>query len=523
MKRHKVVFLINIVLFLSILALSFIFTDFVGGKVSNTENRMLASFPANIDQSTGMIDIRWKGMEQWISDNIGFRKEYVGIYSVFKNSILGLSSSPLVLRGSNGWYYYTADNNIEIAKGTYPLTEDDLATIAKNQQTISDYYHSLGKKYILMLTPSKVSIYPEFLPIYDETVSLTPVDIVADYLNTHTDVIVYNSKNTLLRGKDKGQIYHKTDTHWNQLGSYLAYRGLFDVMKQQEIVSGDPINVTFSTGKYRGEFSAMLGYSKLLPAENTPVAQWPQSFNIVDSGNQFAAAKAIQKEMNPSFDCAILYNDSAPIKKTLQIYGDSQLEVGRMLPCYLAESFSEVFNFAIRDISPFVDDISDPDVIIYSCSERYINSLLIKHPLVPDINHNILDVPTTDTIQDSGFNGMWLDTCNDQPLNRQGSIDNSMIDGKDLVTLVGWAADFSTMQPLSALYVKIGGFLFQCEYGLSRDSVSSYFGTSVLQNTGFTITIPAKYLSRAATNKIQFIQVGSSGTYQFAPVQYTIS
>lgn len=523
MKRPKVVFLINIILFLSILALSLIFTDFVGGKVSNTENRMLASFPANIDCSTGTFDIHWKGMEQWISDNIGFRKEFVEIYSIFKNNILGLSSSPLVLRGRHGWYYYTADNNIEIAKGTYPLTEDDLATIAKNQQVISDYYHSLGKEYILMLTPSKVSIYPEFLPMADETVYLTPVDIVSDYLSKHTDMTVYNSKPILLRGKSEGQIFHKTDTHWNQLGSYLAYKGLFDVMKLQEIVSGDPINVTFSTGKYRGEFSAMLGYSKLLPAENTPIAQWPQSFYFVDSGSQFDAAKAIQKEMNPSFDCAILFNDSAPTKKTLQIYGDSQLGIGAKLPCYLAESFSEVFNYAIRDISPYIDDISNPDVIIYSCSERYIQNLLTRQPFVPDVKNNISEIPSTNVIQSSGFSGMWLDTYNGQSVSQQGAIDSSTITDKDYMTLVGWAADFSTNQPLSALYVKIGDFVFQSEYGLPRNSVSEYFGVSTLQNTGFTITIPVEYLRRASTSEIQFIQIGSDGTYKYAPVQYTIN
>lgn len=523
MIRPKVVFLINIILFLSILVVSLIFTDFVGGKVSNTENRMLASFPVNIDYSTGTFDIHWKSMEQWISDNIGFRKEFVEIYSIFKNNILGLSSSPLVLRGRSGWYYYTADKNIEIAKGTYPLTEDDLATIAKNQQVISDYYHSLGKEYILMLTPSKVSIYPEFLPMADETVYLTPVDIVSDYLSKHTDVTVYNSKPILLRGKSDGQIFHKTDTHWNQLGSYLAYKGLFGVMKQQEIVSGDPLNVTFGLGKYRGEFSAMLGYSKLLPAENAPIAQWSQSFYIVDSGSQFDAAKAIQKEMNPSLDCAILFNDSALVKKTLQIYGDSQLQVGRMFPCYLAESFSKVFNFAIRDISPFVDDISDPDVIIYSCSERYIQYLLTKPPFVPVVNHDISEIPTIDAAQDSGYNGMWLDTCNDQPLSQQGAIDSSNIADKDFTTLVGWAADFSTKQPLSALYLRIGDLLFQCEYGIPRESVSSYFGVNTLLNTGFTITIPVEYLRRASTSEIQFIQIGSDGTYKYAPVQYIIN
>ena len=118
---------------------------------------------------------------------------------------------------------------------------------------------------------------------------------------------------------------------------------------------------------------------------------------------------------------------------------------------------------------------------------------------------------------------MWLDTCNDQPVGQQGTIDSSTIVDQDYMTLVGWAADFTTMQPLSALYVKIDDFVFQSEYGLPRNSVSEYFGVSTLQNTGFTITIPVEYLRRAATSEIQFIQIGSDGTYKFAPVQYVMN
>ncbi|HML68358.1 MAG TPA: hypothetical protein PKA81_08170 [Clostridia bacterium] len=123
----------------------------------------------------------------------------------------------------------------------------------------------------------------------------------------------------------------------------------------------------------------------------------------------------------------------------------------------------------------------------------------------------------------SGYCGMWLDTCNDQPQSQQGAIDISSIADKNFITLVGWAADFSTNQPLSALYIRIGDLVFQCEYGLARDSVSEYFGVSALQSTGFTITIPVEYLRRASTSEIQFIQIGSDGTYKYAPVQYIIN
>ena len=83
------------------------------------------------------------------------------VYSDIKTKLFQLPASFSVVKGAEGWYYYTGDHNIEIATGDYPLTMHDLELIAKYQQQISDYYKSLGKAYILMLTPSKVSVYPE--------------------------------------------------------------------------------------------------------------------------------------------------------------------------------------------------------------------------------------------------------------------------------------------------------------------------------------------------------------------------
>lgn len=350
-------------------------TDIVGGKVSQTENRVLADFPVS-KNDFGNIEISRPAVESWIGDNIGFRSRFVEVYSDIKTKLFQLPASFSVVKGAEGWYYYTGDHNIEIATGDYPLTMHDLELIAKYQQQISDYYKSLGKAYILMLTPSKVSVYPEYLPMADDAVERTLVDIVSDYLNAHTDVIVYNSKRNLLASKSDGQLYHKTDTHWNDRGSYAVYKGLFATMVDNGLAVGKPIDVTFVDSEHKGEFSYMMGNPNLLPAEKAPFAEWVHSFYSIESGETYEAGATLQNAYNPAFKFSLLQNDTAENQKVLQIYGDSQLEMYRKIPMYLAENFSTVFNYAIRNVSSSVDTVGNPDIVVFSCSERYIADLL---------------------------------------------------------------------------------------------------------------------------------------------------
>lgn len=523
MKRQTVQNLIVVILFGIALIVPFWMTDFLGGKISDTENRRLAPFPISVDMEHGTVHASTNGVEQWINDNIGFREAFVKIYTIVKNKILGLSTSPHVMTGTDGWYFYTPDNNIEVATGRYPLTEEDLMKIAEYQQNISDYYNSLGKEYILMLTPSKASVYSEYLPMQDEVVSYTPVDIVTDYLKEHTDVVVYNSKEALLDAKDEGQLYLKTDSHWNERGSYTVYKGLFEVMKEKGILTGTPIEVSYDQGTMRGEFSAMLGNTDLIPAEAIPVAKWDPLFYQVTEGDQFASAAQIQNDSNPVFKCSVLKNDIVPTEKILQIYGDSQTQIIRKIPCYLAEHFSQVFSYVIRNVSPVVDAIADPDVVVFSCSERLINPLLTVPGNVPVVVDHAPDLPRSDFNQDKGYAGMWLDLCNGQPVSEQGSIHDILFESNGYISLGGWAADFSAMQPLSGLYLQIGNVVLECSYGLPRDDVSACFGTDNLLNTGFSITFPTKYLRQQSAAELQFIQVGADGAHQYAPVQYSVS
>jgi hypothetical protein len=114
-------------------------------------------------------------------------------------------------------------------RGIVTVDEKRLRNWARALQLKKAWLQGLGIRYVLFIPPNKSSIYGEFVPgVYDRVRDRTALDDLLDHLRAHTDVTVVDSRRTLLDGKNTAPVYFKTDTHWNQLGAFLAYQ---DVMK----------------------------------------------------------------------------------------------------------------------------------------------------------------------------------------------------------------------------------------------------------------------------------------------------
>ena len=261
MKMRKAYLLIYVAVFVLMLTAPIAAFNRVPGRISETENRRLATFPTVFDSEGHLADGLRSGFETWFSDNLGFRSGMVELATEIKLKLLHQSTSNKVEIGRDGWYFYTLDHNVELASGKYTLTDEMLADIAAKQQRISDWYESRGIKYLLVLTASKATVYPEYIASGDYGIRETPCDQLEAYLKEHTTVNVLNCKRTLLEHKDEGKLYQKTDTHHTQLGAYYEYLAIAGKLEDMgEEIKDFP--VTFSTMKRMGEFSAMLGASR---------------------------------------------------------------------------------------------------------------------------------------------------------------------------------------------------------------------------------------------------------------------
>lgn len=371
----KIINIIFISCFILMIGLPLVFVNLSSDKLSEVENRYLAKFPNIVDESTGKINKNLLSeFENWFNDNVGFRELFVKLNTSITYKVLRTSPNNSVHVGRDGWFFYTLDNNLKIANGTYDLTDEMLLAIKKEQEFIQQALAKKGIEYVLVLTPSKASVYPEKISGANYSIRETPIDIVTKYLKENTTINVVNTKDELIKAKDEAMVYHKTDTHWNEEGGYVGYRTLVKKLNELGIISSEAIDISRKPSTYKGEFSAMMGDVSLLDAEPINITEIsnPKAVQI-EKPEVLQILNNVQSGHNYLSSGNYFFENLAGEKKAL-IYGDSFFGARKILNL-LAENF-ESLNFVWSDkIMNSVVDAVKPDVVIFERTERYLYTL----------------------------------------------------------------------------------------------------------------------------------------------------
>jgi alginate O-acetyltransferase complex protein AlgJ len=169
-----------------------------------------------------------KRYETFYNDHFGFRQWLVERYYRYKQKYFGgIAITPYVLSGTDGWYYYTGDRLMEDFLGQDTLTEKELEIVRSNLERKRQWLADHGAKYLFVVAPDKQSIYPEHMP--DDIRNYrrrSRLDQLADYLKHHSDVAFLDLRGPLLAAKKRGQVYYRTDAHWNIHGAFAAYQAI---------------------------------------------------------------------------------------------------------------------------------------------------------------------------------------------------------------------------------------------------------------------------------------------------------
>jgi hypothetical protein len=153
--------------------------------------------------------------------DISFRR-----YARFKISRLGVSSTPRVLFGSDGWLFYNHDGE------GYPYyTPGDprlTARLGEWTRALPEWRAWLADRDIrllIVIAPNKQSVYPENLPpIERKQTGPTPTDrLLADLRAADPALNVVDLRNPLRAARSGGPMYFKTDTHWLPAGARAGY------------------------------------------------------------------------------------------------------------------------------------------------------------------------------------------------------------------------------------------------------------------------------------------------------------
>ena len=136
-----------------------------------------------------------------------------------------MSDHPKVIRGKEGYLFLAGDQNAVIKQhsGEILLERTRLKrwrNLFIGRKKILD---SLSCHYYVQIVPDKHCIYRQYLPDKFKISEIQNVDLVLSYIKPILGNRVSFPLAQLVEKSQQEQVYHKTDSHWTDKGSYIAY------------------------------------------------------------------------------------------------------------------------------------------------------------------------------------------------------------------------------------------------------------------------------------------------------------
>ena len=176
--------------------------------------------------------------EQWNAYNIGFRSLCVKVihqikFLLFKD-IEGNSRTLLTL-GQHDWLYETS--YIDEAINPEIITEQEREFFVSDLKKLQDELHKLGILFVLAISPSKVSIIPDYLP---ESIKKQ----IDNSKKSNYELLIPELRAKGVRVADGNALFKKLrtgmdflfppgGTHWSYNGSFYFCRYLLEMLKSE--------------------------------------------------------------------------------------------------------------------------------------------------------------------------------------------------------------------------------------------------------------------------------------------------
>ena len=214
------------------------------GVFLSSENRQAVSM-TGIDRFTSHGLKRFFGNKnQYIDDRLMGKEELVPVLNKLlldseKVSRFDLSKG---LIGKNEWIFLGNDYSRVIDKHcqeNFPLDNYEFQSSINKIDLLKNTTEGLGGTYVLFIAPDKHNIYCDELPQWlgdtcknSEIYTRKLINKIKD--ETSVDV-VYPALELKLQ-ISKGQLFHKSDTHWNLLGGKVGFVTLMKNMEQLGLI-----------------------------------------------------------------------------------------------------------------------------------------------------------------------------------------------------------------------------------------------------------------------------------------------
>lgn len=361
------------VLFIGICLVPAVCMPFV--KTDSAEKRELAHFPS-LKTEEGKINSEFfSEFDTWFSEHFAFRPQLVNADSRVKSALTCTSPDDDVIVGRDGWLYYgdTADDFLNINT----LSRREINNIAHNLRMIDDYCNNCGAEFIFFSAPNKNSVYPENMPFnYIPADNPDNYGLLASALSG--DGFWLDMKSILLSAGSSVPLYHKTDTHWNNLGAYAGHTAVMSELNKNPCPAGTS---WYTKNDHLGDLAVMI--YPVEKAKDTQVYN-DYEYSYTYQGRFRGLDDITINTVNENADGELLmFRDS---------YGEAILPY--MAECFGNAEFSRVVPYRLNNI--------ENKTVILEIVERNIGNLQKYAPVMPapeaDISGFLAEIYSGDDI-----------------------------------------------------------------------------------------------------------------------------
>jgi hypothetical protein len=195
-----------------------------------------APFPSSLSAQT------FRRISIWFNDRMGMRYPLMVLDSHWRLAVWHLRFRGDVLFGNRSWLFFNdnppgpAARSVDL-RGRLRMPETDIAQIDRQMATVRAQLASCGKAAFVAIAPNKQSIYPEELRDAEAYLP-SRLDDVLGKLTPQTRAMVIDPRSELRAAKRSHGVpnYYPTDSHWNDLGAFIAYQKVVSVLAQAGLV-----------------------------------------------------------------------------------------------------------------------------------------------------------------------------------------------------------------------------------------------------------------------------------------------
>ncbi len=282
------------------------------------------------------------------------------VYS-FRLNALGEVDFRDVVVGKDGWLYYSGEKNLDYYQRAEMMTPIQIAALLRQLTLYRETLSEQGIGFYVVVAPNKETIYPQYLP---DAIRQGDGPTLFDRIlaaNKDPLLTIIDLRPALLAAGEEGQVYYRTDTHWNPDGAFAAYRVIAATIGEDfpAVRPHGEKDFTRAPETISGDLSAMLAMKDVLTEESFGLKPlFPRASRMENTENN-----AVLKSLSSQTDLprAMIFRDSF---------------FNGLMP-FMMEHFREAV--VVRAFEPDMNWIvaEKPDLVIIEVAERYLPELLL--------------------------------------------------------------------------------------------------------------------------------------------------